>query len=65
MQATQNLCCLSIVLCVLLRFTISVDPFGIFKLIRPLQEESKDTEGVMRISKSKNDKQHNGQKKKE
>jgi len=36
---------LAIALSVVLRFTISVDPFGIFKLIRPLQEELEDTKG--------------------
>jgi hypothetical protein len=42
---------LAIALSVVLRFTISVDPFGIFKLIRPLQEELEDTKGVIRIRK--------------
>jgi hypothetical protein len=33
-------------------------------MVRWIQEEFEDTKGVIRISKSKKDRQHNGQKKK-
>ena len=56
---------LAIVLSVLLRYTDSDYPFGIFRLFLNVSLRIfEDTKGVIRSRKSKKDRQHNGQTKK-